>query len=361
MLFLLLLLLFRNPIYGDEIELRPRYVSILLYHRFGESKYPSTNISPELFREQLEFLRQENYTVLNLDQFRDLVFNREPFPKKSVLITIDDAYSSIYNYAFPILKEYNFPFTLFVDVRPLSSGATGAMTWEMLKKMMEWGATVGNHTYTHGRIGRPKSNQTLSQYREWVKSDILLAQKRLNENGIFTDVIAYPYGEYNEVVVDVAREVGFELMFAQDEGAVDSTVDLTRIPRLPIVGGNMDETRFKYKLNLSPLHVSNLVPSAIEMTTNPPPYFSLRIVDPSRYRPGVVNAFFSEVGRLDISYDGKSGEIKSVIESPFERQINRLIVTAREKNSPHFSMFSRLYVRPLVELGLIPDSLDIKK
>ena len=136
MLFLLLLLLFRNPIYGDEIELRPRYVSILLYHRFGESKYPSTNISPELFRKQLEFLRQENYTVLNLDQFRDLVFNREPFPKKSVLITIDDAYSSIYNYAFPILKEYNFPFTLFVDVRPLSSGATGAMTWEMLKKMI---------------------------------------------------------------------------------------------------------------------------------------------------------------------------------------------------------------------------------
>ena len=360
-MLLLLLLLLAGNLYGEKIESRPPYVSVLLYHRFGESKYPSTNISPELFRKQLEFLHQENYTVLSLDQFRDVVFKRDVFPKKSVLITIDDAYRSIFDHAFPILKEFNFPFTLFVDVRPLNSRAASAMTWEMLKEMSEWGATIGNHTYTHGRFGRPKENQTLSQYREWIKSDILLAQKKLNESGIFTDVIAYPYGEYNEVVIDVARELGFKLMFAQDEGAVDSNVDLTRIPRLPIVGRNMDETRFKYKLNLSPLHVSNLIPSAIEMTKNPPLYFSLRIVDPSRYRPGVVNAFFSEVGRLDINYNGKTGEIKSVVESPFERPLNRLIITAREKNSSHFSIFSRLYVRPLVELGLIPDSLEVEK
>ena len=72
-------------------------------------------------------------------------------------------------------------------------------------------------------------------------------------------------------------------------------------------------------------------------------------------------AFFSEVGQLNISYNGKTGEIKSVVESPVERPLNRLIITAREKNSSHFSMFSRLYVRPLVELGLIPDSLEVEK
>ena len=360
MIFLLILFLWK-PICGDEIESRPNYVSVLLYHRFGESKYPSTNISPELFRQQLEFLRQENYTILSMDQFKDLVLNNAPYPKKSVLITIDDAYSSIYDHAFPILKEFNFPFTLFVDVRPLSSGAIGAMTWKMLKEMNEWGATIGNHTYAHARIGRPKPNQTRVEYREWMKSDILLAQKKLNANGIYTDVIAYPYGEYNELVIDVVHELGFKLMFAQDEGAVDDNVDLTRIPRLPIVGKNMDETRFKYKLNLSPLHVSNLVPSAIEMKRNPPLYFSLRIVNPARYRPGVVNAFFSEVGQLDIDYDRATGNIKSVdIDSSFLRPMNRLIITAREKNSRHFSMFSRLYVRPLVELGLLPDSTKIE-
>ena len=360
MFFLFILLLLSNTIQSEEIDTRPEYVSVLLYHRFGESKYPSTNISPELFRKQLEFLRQENYTVLHLDQFRDVVHGQTSFPTKSVLITIDDAYRSIYDHAFPILKEFNFPFTLFVDARPLSSGASGAMTWEMLQEMREWGASVGNHTYSHARIGRPKHNQNLSDYREWVRSDIILAQNKLNEHGIFTDVIAYPYGEYNEVVINIAREEGFKLMFAQDEGAVDSTVDLTRIPRLPIVGKNMDETRFIYKLNLSPLHVMNLVPSTIEMKTNPPAYFSLRITDPDRYRPGVVNAFISEIGQLDIKYDAKTGEMKSFIDVPFERPMNRLIITAREKNSPYFSMFSRLYVRPLVELGLIPDSTNIK-
>ena len=78
------------------------------------------------------------------------------FPQKTVLITIDDAYRSIYERAFPVLKEFDYPFTVFADAKRLYSNAPGALTWAMLEEMRAWGATIANHSYNHPRIGRPQ-------------------------------------------------------------------------------------------------------------------------------------------------------------------------------------------------------------
>ena len=84
-----------------------------------------------MFREQLEFLKREGYHVLSMHEFRQLLATGKPFPQKSVLITIDDPYRSIYEHAFPLLKEFAYPFTLFANTSPLYSESPVYMDWAM--------------------------------------------------------------------------------------------------------------------------------------------------------------------------------------------------------------------------------------
>ena len=188
----------------------------------------------------------------------------------------------------------------------------------------------------------------LSLLAGWIT---VVALVLLADHGMASDVLAYPYGEYNEVVVEIARDLGFEIMFAQDEGAVDERTDPRRIPRFAIVGKNLDMDRFVFKLNTAPLHVVDVEPNAVELAQNPPEGFSMRLLDPKRYRPGVINMFVSEWGRVDAQFDRGTGVFSYRCSTALTRPMNRLIVTAREKESGHFSMFSRPYFLPFDELG----------
>ena len=349
MRYLLLLIV---AIWVCEVQAqRPGYTTVLLYHRFAEPRYPSTNISLEKFRDQLQYLRQEGYRVLSMDEFRTLLNAGKPFPGKSVLITIDDPYRSTYEHAFPLLKEYDYPFTLFANTSPLNSENPAYMDWAMLEEMRAWGATIGNHSHFHPHIGQPEKGQTPAAYAEWVRRDLQKARKVFADRNIHPDIFAYPFGEYNETVIAIAEKLGFKLMFTQDEGGVDEYTDPRLIPRVAIVGANMSQERFAFKLNLAPLHVADLQPSAISLALNPPGRIALRLLQPARYRPGIINMFISEWDRVEAVYDAKTGVLSYRPDQPLTRPLNRLIITAKERESGHFSMFSRLYLRPFPELA----------
>jgi len=329
---------------------RPGYVTVLLYHRFDEPQYPTTNTQVEVFREQLDYLSSEGYKVISAEEFQRLTEAGKPFPRKAVLITIDDSYRSIYDNAFPVLREFGYPFVMFTNVSPLYSDLPGFMTWEMVEEMHRAGATIGNHTYYHPRIGRPQKGQDLEAYSAWVRKDLSRAQKALRDHGLDSGLLAFPYGEHNQVVVEAARGLGYKLLFTQDEGGVDERTDPLLIPRVAIVGANTTMERFAFKLNLAPLHVADVTPQSGFLEKNPPAEFSLRLEEPERYRPGGINAFISEWDRVETEYDPKTGRLIFRPENPLTRPFNRLIVTAREREGGHFSMFSRLYFRPFVEL-----------
>ena len=336
---------------GALVAQRPGYVTVLLYHRFAEPQYASTNVSVQNFRSQLTYLRDEGYQVLSLSDLRRLYAAGGPFPQKSVLITIDDAHRSIYQHGFPVLKEFGYPFVLFPNVKPLSSGAKAHMNWEMIEEMRQFGAEIGNHTYSHPYIGRPRSGQNRQQYATWVRQEIEQAQRELQAHGIDTDVLAYPYGEYNSIVVDEAQKLGFKLMFTQDEGGMDAASAAALLPRVAVVGANLDLPRFIYKLNLAPLHLSELIPEGDFLSHNPPDSLAVRLADPGRYNPGVVNMFVSEWGRVEAVYEAQTGRLVYKPVKEMSRAGNRLIVTARELDSAHYSMFSRLYFLPFEDLA----------
>ena len=102
-----------------------------MYHRFDENKYPSTNIRMNVFRDQIDMIVRNNLNFYNPDKF-DHNF-KNPKKEKKILITIDDAFSSFYNNAWPYLKEKKIPFILFVSTKPV--GNSGYMTWEQIKEV----------------------------------------------------------------------------------------------------------------------------------------------------------------------------------------------------------------------------------
>ena len=101
----------------------------LMYHRFDESKYPSTNIQMDVFKQQIQIIRNSKYTFYNP---KDLEKNFHVIKvEKKILITIDDAFSSFYEVAWPYLKEEKIPFILFVSTETI--GNHGYMTWDQIK------------------------------------------------------------------------------------------------------------------------------------------------------------------------------------------------------------------------------------
>src|SRR5215813_10009273 len=88
-------------------------VPILCYHRFG-SEEGKMVLSPKVFAQQMEYLQQNGYRVLRLSELASFLRGKRQLPAKAVVLTIDDGYNSMYFHAYPILKRYGFPATIFV-------------------------------------------------------------------------------------------------------------------------------------------------------------------------------------------------------------------------------------------------------
>ena len=121
----------------------------LMYHRFNESKYPSTNIQMEIFKDQIKIIKNSNYNFYNPNKFK------ENFSKsknnKEILITIDDAFQSFYFEAWPYLKKNKIPFILFVSTKPV--GKKGYMTWDQIREIeSKEFAFIGHHSHSHGYL-----------------------------------------------------------------------------------------------------------------------------------------------------------------------------------------------------------------
>ena len=120
-----------------------------MYHRFNENKYPSTNIQMDIFKEQMEIVKNSSYTFSNPKNFEENF--SLPKTNKEILITIDDAFLSFYLEAWPYIKKNKIPFILFISTEPV--GKKGYMTWEQIKEVgAEEFAVIGHHSHSHGYL-----------------------------------------------------------------------------------------------------------------------------------------------------------------------------------------------------------------
>ena len=210
------------------VALADQNAVISVYHHVSASTPPSTSLSPEAFRAHLSFLAENNFTVLPLTQILTTLNDGDDLPDRTVAITFDDGYESIYSTAFPLLREFGFPFTVFVSTGPIDRQQTGYMTWEQLSTLHRAAVVIGNHGTEHRSLLELSDSE--------ARVDILAAQARITEElGPQPRLFAYPYGEFNDASKRLLADLGYA-GFAQNSGAVGPTTEQTALPRFPLAG-----------------------------------------------------------------------------------------------------------------------------
>ena len=240
-----------------------------MYHRFDENKYPSTNIKMEVFVKQIEMIKNANYEFYDIQEFIDN-FN-QPKNKKKILITIDDAFSSFYEIAWPFLKKNRIPFILFVSTEPV--GNKGYMTWDQIREIeQESYGYIGHHSHTHDYL--------IEKSEENFIKDIEMASKIfLKELGYVPNLFSYPFGEYSKFMKDYISE-NFSFAFGQHSGVIDLNKDKYELPRFPINENYGELDRFKSIINFFPLEFKNLIPEEKKLTNkNNPPEFEVEFFE----------------------------------------------------------------------------------
>ena len=241
------------------------YASFIMYHRFGDSRYPSTNIKKEQFLEHINELIKPKYSIISIEKAFQAISNVEPTKDRSVVITIDDAYSSVYRYAWPIFKKYNLPFTLFVSTDVIDNKTPGYMNWEQIRILRDHGVTIGSQTKSHPHM--------FKLTREKIIQELSISNKRfIDEIGGTPKYFAYPYGEYNLEVIEHVKQHGFVAAFGQHSGVAHKSLGMYELPRFAMNEKYGDMDRFLLAVNALPLPISDLSPKDPVISKNPPSY-----------------------------------------------------------------------------------------
>jgi len=233
----------------------------IMYHRFNENRYPSTNIKMDIFKEHINIIKNSNFNFHNPVNF-EKQFNIAK-SKKEILITVDDAFESFYNEAWPYLRENKIPFILFVSTEPV--GKKGYMTWKQIKEVENYNFTfIGHHSHTHEYL-IDVSNE------EFIKDIETANNIFLKELGYIPSLFSYPFGEYSKFMRDYISK-NFKYAFGQHSGVIDLNKNKYELPRFPINEKYGELKRFKSIINYYPLEYRKIFPEEKKLfkNTNPP-------------------------------------------------------------------------------------------
>ena len=321
-IFLILkILLISNASFAQEISKTEiqnvNYASVLMYHRFGENKYPTTNIKMDQFSDHIKELIKTKYNVIKIQDGLNAIQNISLVKDRSVIITIDDAYSSVFNNAWPILKKYGLPFTLFVSTDVIDNKTPGYMSWEEIRILRDNGVTIGSQTKSHPHMHNLSENQIVKEL-EFSNS------RFVQEIGSKPEIFAYPYGEYNLNVLEKVKINGFKAAFGQHSGVAHLSLGLYQLPRFAMNENYGNMQRFLLAVNAKPLPISDLSPKDPVIIKNPPFYgFTLsNTIKPK----GIVRCFASNGIKSETKRLGKN-RIEVRLEKPFPMGRGRINCT----------------------------------
>ncbi len=234
----------------------------LMYHRFEENKYPSTNIRINDFIEHIKIIEENNINFVNPKNFEDEIKNNKSMRK--ILLTIDDGFLSFYENAWPVLKKKKIPFILFISTREV--GSFNYMTWDQIREISnENFVEIGNHSHTHEYLVEEKSEVIKND----IEKSISIFKKELGKN---SDFFSYPFGEYSIEFKNIIKSLNFKYAFGQHSGVMDETKDFFEFPRFPINEKYGEIKRFKSLMKTLPFKYKSVLPKEkyLLQSQNPP-------------------------------------------------------------------------------------------
>ncbi len=221
----------------DILTLMPRSkgASILMYHSVERNDaIPLLAVKPEIFQKQMKYLKDNSYQVIKLSDLVNLLKGGKELPEKTVVLTFDDGFKDNYSNAFPVLKEYNLPATIFLTVGWVgkevvtSHGAFPALNWNEIEEMHSSDLIdFQPHTITH-----PKLDQiTLGEIESEIIQSKKIIEEKLNKECRF---FAPPKGRISQEVKEILENEGFEAVLTIERGFIKKGDNLFELKRQSI-------------------------------------------------------------------------------------------------------------------------------
>jgi peptidoglycan/xylan/chitin deacetylase (PgdA/CDA1 family) len=211
------------PTPGPGAGNRKVCVPILMYHHIGYAAVSADDIerglttAPEIFEQQLKLFQAEGVAVIGFDDLLYALALGRPLPEKRVIITIDDGYSDVYKYGFPLLQKYGYHATLFIPTGFIDRGQYGYMTWPQIEEMAQAGNDIEPHTIDHVDLRR--------RTRDYLIYQILGSKQTVEAHtGREARYFAYPSGEFDDFAIEMLQEMNFWAAVSTDKPTANSAV-----------------------------------------------------------------------------------------------------------------------------------------
>ena len=291
---------------------------VIMYHRFGETAYPSTNVTIDQFESHIRELKSGPYAVLPLPEIVARLKDGRPLPERAVGLSVDDAYLSAYTEAWPRLKAAGLPMTLFVATQAVDRKLSGIMTWQQIRELAADGVSIGSQTETH--LHMPDAAEARNR-QEIERSN----GRFITELGRAPELFAYPYGEASLAAQRTVQGAGFTAAFGQHSGVIGHGANFFYLPRFSMNQTYGDLARFRLAVNALPLPVSDVTPPDPLITgVNPPPIGFT--VGAGTTGLGRLTCYASHEGRAKLERLGET-RFEVRVNTPFPRGRTRLNCT----------------------------------
>lgn len=240
-----------NRLKGPLVAREKTRVAILGYHNFSATRPVSDMLlRTSVLRSQMEHIRRSGLSVISMQEFLEWRLGERQLPEKCVLITLDDGWRSVYTDAYPIFREYGYPFHLFLYTRYLS-GRGDSMSPAMIREMMENGASVGSHSSSHPYPSTWRKHEAAGPeaYVKFIDREIGASRTKLAELFGTIDTYCYPGGYNDETMVSRMSGYGYRAAFTVIPRKVTCNVDPMRIDRYMVFG--TDHSIFRNAMDFS--------------------------------------------------------------------------------------------------------------
>ncbi len=319
------------PVPVAHMANRNASVIVLCYHDISDGKTRALNISTTEFEKEMQQLKDNGFTVIGMQDFLAWRRGEKAIPAKSALITLDDGWSSAYDNAWPILKKFNYPFTLFIYINYVNSGGR-SMTWDQLAEMRDAGVDIEAHTYSHSDLKKPgilvdKTTAALVAkdvaalgIDGWLRKEVIGSKQELEKRlGIKANVFAYPFGIYNDKVRQLVKEAGYEAAFTVygqplhinsqydllGRYAIDTKSIKDFDQAMKMIGGGVSPSMTDNGPDEAQLASTSMItePANGETIGNPQPMIKANLATMGVLDPGSVKMRLSGFGLVPAKYD----------------------------------------------------------
>jgi peptidoglycan/xylan/chitin deacetylase (PgdA/CDA1 family) len=303
---------------GSAVAAPETQAVVIMYHRFGEADYPSTNTTLAQLDAHLEELGRPQYNVVPLTEIVAALLAGRALPDRTVGLSIDDAFLSLHGRALPRLKKSGLPFTVFIATDAIDKKRAGYMSWDQIRALVADGGAIGSQTASHPHMPRLDPARAL---QELDTSNARFAA----ELGRRPDLLAYPYGEASLANQKVAREAGFKAAFGQHSGAIGGSSGRYYLPRFAMNEKHGSLERLHLAASALPLPVSAVTPADPMVVAPNPPAMGFTVDRPIKGL-GRLTCYVSNVGKASMERLGEQ-RFEVRVEKKFARGRTRLNCT----------------------------------